>query len=501
MQLPESLPGEDWESSGGLDASGRQNALRLALWPARKIKTLHFNRNAFHRCIFSSMFWDNPSTAADADATEANGGHDSSRGPDMAENGAGTGACYNCGEIGHRAADCPTPREVTCRYCNQPGHMVKDCPEKPAMMCENCGEEGHTKNRCENARKINRDHVATLSPDDAWAKIKRAVAERDMDDVKEAVQEYVKALEGAVTYRDLQEGLINEGINLFIIGIERPLAPVFTNMDLQGNMGKKFSISFRFSEKPDRPREAEAFPKSRDELLARLEDAGEVVNNGRSLCHNCGELGHVAKYCTQERVDKPEGPKITCTNCGEDGHRLRDCPQPRVDRFACRNCGKSGHKATDCEEPANLDNVECRKCGETGHFSRDCPQAGPRGCRNCGQEGHIAKDCDQPRNMDNVICRNCEKTGHVSRDCPEPKDWSKVQCSNCQQYGHTKVRCQQPPAESEAFQDGGFDAAADNAGEPVNDTWGNSGAPATAANVAASGPRKEAMCVGLGPTD
>ncbi|KAF4511954.1 hypothetical protein G6O67_001150 [Ophiocordyceps sinensis] len=357
------------------------------------------------------------------------------------------GKCFSCGEMGHRAADCPDPQEQTCRYCKQPGHIVRDCPDKPPMVCDNCGQEGHMKSKCENARKVNRDHVADLTPEDAWAKLERAVVERDMDDTKEAIQEYVKALDGAITYRELQEAMIDHGIKLFLIATERSLVSVFTNMDLQGNMGKRFSISYRFSEQPDRPREADSFPKSREELLARLDEAGEIVNSGRPLCRNCGELGHVAKFCSEEKFEKPDQPKIACNNCGEDGHRIRDCPKPRVDKFACRNCGKSGHRASDCEEPPNPENVECRKCNEKGHFSRDCPQGGPRGCHNCGQEGHMAKDCDQPRNMDRVTCRNCEKTGHVSRECPEPKDWSKVQCSNCQEFGHTKVRCKQPLAD------------------------------------------------------
>ncbi|KAF4591791.1 Zinc finger, CCHC retroviral-type [Ophiocordyceps camponoti-floridani] len=432
------------------------------------------------------MLWDNPSTETWGSGTAANEEVADANGAQDVPQGSGDGdKCFSCGETGHRAAECPSPREITCRYCHQPGHMVKDCPDKPAMVCSNCGQEGHMRNSCTNARKLDRENVATVDPDEAWSKIKTATSERDLDDVKEAVQEYVKACDGAVTYRELQEGLINEGVNLFLIGVERPLAPVFTNMDLQGNMGKKYSISYRFTEKPGRPREADAFPKNREELLARLDDAGEVVNSGRSFCHNCGELGHVAKFCTQERTERPEQPKIACTNCGEDGHRLRDCPQPRVDKSACRNCGKSGHRAADCEEPPNPENVECRKCGEMGHFSRDCPQGGPRGCRNCGGEGHMAKDCDQPRNMELVTCRNCEKTGHMSRDCPEPRDWSKVQCSNCQKYGHTKVRCQEPPADSDAFQAGGFDAGQDTTSGPVDDSWGNSGSVAVAATDSA----------------
>ncbi|PNY28369.1 Zinc finger domain-containing protein [Tolypocladium capitatum] len=247
--------------------------------------------------------------------------------------------CFNCGEPGHRAAECPTPRSMECRFCKKDGHMVRDCPDKPPMVCENCGQDGHMRRNCENARKINRDHIADLSPDEAWAKLEKAVAERDLDDTKEAVQEYVKALSGAISYRDLQEAMLDKGINLFFIATERDLVNVFTNMDFQGNMGKKYSISYRFSEKPDRPREAESFPKSREELLERLDNAGEVVNSGQLKCHNCREIGHTSKFCTQERVEKPEMPKISCNNCNEEGHRLRDCPKPRVDKFACKNCG------------------------------------------------------------------------------------------------------------------------------------------------------------------
>ncbi|KAG6040671.1 hypothetical protein E4U41_007450 [Claviceps citrina] len=328
---------------------------------------------------------------------------------------------------------------------------------------------GHMRKDCENGRVINRDHIADVSPDDALDKIRAAALERDVDDAKEGIQEYVKAVGGDVNYSQLQTMFINEGINLWFIATERPLVNVFTNMDLQGNTGKKYSISYRFSEKPDRPREMEAWPKSREEILARLEDAGEVVDSGQRRCHNCGELGHSSKFCTQEKPETNAQPVISCSNCGAEGHRLRDCAEPRVDKHACRNCGQSGHRASDCEEPANMDNVECRKCGEKGHLGKDCPQGSGRGCHNCGQEGHMSKDCQEPRNMDSITCRNCDKTGHFSRDCPEPKDWSKVQCSNCQQYGHTKVRCKVPLVE----EDNGFGQT----GETSVDNNGNSGWP------------------------
>ncbi|KOS20218.1 ATP-dependent RNA helicase glh-4 [Escovopsis weberi] len=374
----------------------------------------------------------------------ANAGFDASR---------NNNKCFGCGQEGHMRAECSNPQAITCRYCQKEGHMIKDCPEKPAMTCNNCGQEGHMRNQCENARRVNRDQVADTTPEAAWEKLKQAAAERDVDDAKEAIQEYVKSLQGAVTYREIQEALIDQGISIWLIATQRPLNNIFTNMDLQGNVGKKYSISYRLSNSPERPREMDGWPTSNDEILTRLDDAGEVVDSGKTKCHNCGKLGHAAKVCTQERVERSDRPKIVCSNCNNEGHRVRDCPQPRVDKFACKNCGKSGHKAAECEEPPNLDNVECRKCGKNGHFSRDCPDGGSRACRNCGQEGHIVKDCDQPRNMDTMTCRNCDKAGHFSKECPEPTDWSKVKCSNCDEYGHTKVRCKVPPKDSAQVDD------------------------------------------------
>ena len=179
---------------------------------------------------------------------------------------------------------------------------------------------------CENARKVNRDDVADVSPEDAWAKIKKAANERDIDDAKEGIQEYIKALNGELTLRELQQGLMNADIKLFLIGIERPLLGTFTNMDFQGNTGKKYSVSYRFSDRPQRPKEKENWPESHAEILARLDDAGEVVDSGMRRCNNCSEIGHRSKECPEEKVDKSDlQPKVTCFNCKEDGHRTRDC--------------------------------------------------------------------------------------------------------------------------------------------------------------------------------
>jgi hypothetical protein len=270
--------------------------------------------------------------------------------------------------------------------------MSKDCPTKPPMTCKNCGEEGmhriqqrihkHQRNinanstrwlvghilaDCKNARKLDRADVADVPGEEAWADLERAILERDVDDAKIAIQKYVKVYP-EINYVQLQEALYEQELRLFLIANERQLLPTYTNMDLQGNLNKKYTVSYRFSDKPDRPREKEGWPTNKEEILARLADAGEVVPNGLTRCSNCSEVGHISKNCPQEKIERTDKPIIQCYNCGEVGHRVRDCKVERKDRFGCKNCGKSGHMVKECTEPRSAEGVECRKCGES-----ECP--------------------------------------------------------------------------------------------------------------------------------
>uniref|UniRef100_A0A0D2XMT7 CCHC-type domain-containing protein n=1 Tax=Fusarium oxysporum (strain Fo5176) TaxID=660025 RepID=A0A0D2XMT7_FUSOF len=242
-----------------------------------------------HPNTFEQENWTNSGQAENTSANNAGFGNDDFDNGDgfVGEQPTGNEKCFGCGETG--------------------------------LICS-----GHMRKNCEKPRKINRDHVADVSADDAWNKIKQAAIERDVDDAKEAVEEYIKAVDGDITYRQLQEALIDQGIGLWLIPTERSLIQVFTNMDLQGHIDKKYTISYRFVEQADRPRELEGWPKSRDELLSRLDDAGEVVDRGVPLCLNCKELGHISKFCTQEKTERSDAVKISCFNCGADGHRVRD---------------------------------------------------------------------------------------------------------------------------------------------------------------------------------
>lgn len=177
---------------------------------------------------------------------------------------------------------------------------------------------------CENARVINRSHIEDVDADKAWDKMVEAAKIRDMDDVKEAFQEYIKSTP-ETTYQAVEKGLRDQGHPLYIIAIEKPqLVGALTNMDLQGNLGKKYTVTFRFEDKPLRERERQFFPKDAAENMERLNDAGEPVDSGKMKCSNCSEYGHISKNCPEEKVEK-EQPVVKCFHCGEEGHRVRDC--------------------------------------------------------------------------------------------------------------------------------------------------------------------------------
>ncbi len=132
--------------------------------------------------------------------------------------------------------------------------------------------------------------MADVTPDVAWDELVKAVKENDLDDVKEALAKYIKAIP-TMNYPTLETAFRSRGLGVYIIALERELSQTYTNMDLQGNLDRTYTISYRLSNKPKRPREAEGWPASAEENMERLKDAGEPVDRGMSLCGNCEQLG------------------------------------------------------------------------------------------------------------------------------------------------------------------------------------------------------------------
>lgn len=166
------------------------------------------------------------------------------------------------------------------------GDQAGERPPRPPPVCRNCQETGHEAFACELPRKLNRDHIPDMSAEQAWNLILQACQERDLDDLKEAVEIYVKACPDT-TYQELEKSFRESSMEIYIIALEKELAPTYTNMDFQGNLDRTYSVTWRWSPKPMRPKEIQTWPKSPAENFERLGNAGEPTDRGIPRCNNC----------------------------------------------------------------------------------------------------------------------------------------------------------------------------------------------------------------------
>jgi hypothetical protein len=58
--------------------------------------------------------------------------------------------------------------------------------------------------------------------------IKEAVAERDMEDVKDAIQIFLKSVP-ETTYAELEKAFRAQSVGIYLICLEKELQPTFTN--------------------------------------------------------------------------------------------------------------------------------------------------------------------------------------------------------------------------------------------------------------------------------
>ncbi|KAK5112715.1 hypothetical protein LTR62_003813 [Meristemomyces frigidus] len=341
---------------------------------------------------------------------------------------ANDGACFRCGEQGHSKADCSNPaieREFTgtCNACGAVGHRRAECPAAGPQLCRICKTEGHQQSECSVNRMIaayNDMGIEDLSADDAWLKLQVADEEKDVTDIKAYMLSYAKAYP-QITFEELEATFRDKNMHTYLIARKQEVASNHTIVNLQGVGDQEFVVSVQFTNKPRRAKFAEGWPESPEDNLHRLSKAGLPMDRYEQKCHNCNELGHTARSCSEEKNER-QALGNECAVCNGSGHRARDCRAPR----------KTGKKS----------------------------------CRNCGSEEHIAKDCPEPRNPETdctnervIKCRNCDALDHLSRACPLPTDWSKVKCSTCHEFGHTYRRCTQAAPEKEeeaAGADGGW---------------------------------------------
>jgi len=82
-------------------------------------------------------------------------------------------------------------------------------------------------------------------------------------------------------------------------------------VDFQGVLDKKHSVSWRWGDKPARPKEKDAWPPTPAENYERLADAGEPVDRGIPKCSNCDQLGHVKRNCPEEKMENADRPVVS----------------------------------------------------------------------------------------------------------------------------------------------------------------------------------------------
>jgi hypothetical protein len=127
------------------------------------------------------------------------------------------------------------------------------------------------------------------------------------------------------TYVELEMAFRSQDLGVYLIAVEKEdMAPTYTNMDLQGNLEKKYQVTMRTSMNPKRPKEQEIWPATPEDNLERLKNAGEPVDRGIPLCSRCSVLGHTVRSCPEEKQEDTERPGVKCHNCDSTSHRIRD---------------------------------------------------------------------------------------------------------------------------------------------------------------------------------
>lgn len=169
--------------------------------------------------------------------------------------------------------------------------------------------KGHNANTCTNASNIYDDDTPIMQTDEAWTRLIDADKEKDIEGFKsvcynthlihltvltlssQALKAYTRG-QPDMTFVDVESALRESNCNTFIIAKEQEVSATFTIVNLQGKKDCKYVVSFQFENKPRRPKFAQGWPSSPEENLARLADAGYVLDRMVIKCYNCGGKRH-----------------------------------------------------------------------------------------------------------------------------------------------------------------------------------------------------------------
>lgn len=179
---------------------------------------------------------------------------------------------------------------------------------------------------CKENRQLDMSGVADMTTEEAWAKLKQASDDRDLDDFREVFQEHPRWLKIAnrnarpltstprlplrphsstskrkcarrtstsgpsLWYAFAEYALLanTNGTNWRLTLQEKQSFDVYSLIDLQGQMDREYVAGFYFSDKAPRKALQSRWPTSPEENLERLANAGFPLDRGVPKCHNCG---------------------------------------------------------------------------------------------------------------------------------------------------------------------------------------------------------------------
>ncbi|MCJ1307699.1 hypothetical protein MMC25_001347 [Agyrium rufum] len=336
-------------------------------------------------------------------------------------------------------------------------------------------KKGHKAMDCKEKRAFDWTNVEEKSAEEGWKSLHKADAERDLDDLREAIKVYVKAVPDT-TWDQLEKGFRANKFNTYIIASEKETLDTWTIIDLQGNLDRTYTVGFYFSPICQRKALKEAWPTSAEDNVERLTNAGIPMDRGVPKCNRC-EQSEIAPK-SQERLNVPRSIALFVMRMATVLATVKRSATTLSPARTARSEDIPKTIVRSHAQPKELNAGSVTK----PVISHETAQLIPALVATAG-EGHVAKDCVEPKNMANVTCRNCEETGHFSKECPKPRDYSKVECNNCKQKGHTSVRCKEPKLEDadggaggggdDPFSSGGPSGGFGNGGDKGG--WGGGG--------------------------
>ena len=140
-------------------------------------------------------------------------------------------------------------------------------------------------NRLFAAYKVNNE----LTAEEAWAALKNADDDKDVDEIKKCILAYAMAYSELTLY-DLESSFRDAGFKTFLIAKEQAISVTHTIVNLEGKPGQKFVVSLQWADKPCRAKFAEGWPNSKEENMARLAEAGFILDGFVTKCGNCNEV-------------------------------------------------------------------------------------------------------------------------------------------------------------------------------------------------------------------